>query len=96
MAFHVFGSILSFAIFGLVQVLHDLGACRLRSFEVRINIVDEDCEALSMVARLCRTHTSGSRAIEHNPGSAQIYLRAFYPPTWFSIPVMLGEAECLR
>lgn len=41
MAFEIFDSILAFAIFGLVQVLHDLGACRLRSCEVRIHIVDE-------------------------------------------------------
>ena len=39
----------------LVHILHDLGACRLRSFEVRINIVDEYCQALSFVPRWIRT-----------------------------------------
>jgi hypothetical protein len=37
----ILGSILAFAIFGLVQFLHNPGTRGLRSLEVRINVVDE-------------------------------------------------------
>jgi hypothetical protein len=52
MAFKVCGSVLPLAIDGLVEILHDLGACRLRSFEVRINIIDEYSQALSLMSDL--------------------------------------------
>ena len=95
-AFQVLHSVLSFAIECLVQLLDDLGACRLRSFIVRVHIVDEYCQALSSVADFRRTAPAWPRAIEHNPGFAEMHLRAFDRPVGLAITVMLGETECFR
>ena len=39
---------------------------------------------------------TGPRAIDHDPGIAELHLRAFHPPTIFAVMVMLTEAECFR
>ena len=49
-AFEVFGSVLPFSILGLVQILHDFGACRLRPFEVCSDIINEYRKALCLVS----------------------------------------------
>jgi hypothetical protein len=96
MAFKVFDSVLPFAIDSLVQLLHDLGAYRFRSFEVRINIVHEYCQALSLAPDLRGAGAPWSRAVEHYPGIAEMHLRALDPPAWFAITVVLRETECFR
>src|SRR5258707_368177 len=96
MTFNVFGSVLSFAVDRLVEFLHDLGVSGLRSFEVRINIVYEYCQALRLVPDLRGTGAPWARAIEHYPSITEMHLRAFYPPAWFAITVVLGETECFR
>ena len=96
MAFKVFHSVLPFAVFGLVQILHNLGSSRLRFFKVRINIVDEYCEALSVMPDLRGAGTPWPRAIEHYPGIAEMHLGAVDPAAWFAITVVLNEAECVR
>src|SRR4029077_18994095 len=53
--FEIFDSVLSFTIDGLMQILYDFGACRFRSAEVRINVIDEHCQGLSRMADLRRT-----------------------------------------
>jgi hypothetical protein len=47
---------------GLVPILHDLCALRLRSFKTRVNIVDEDREALRLDSGLGRARSSYTRA----------------------------------
>lgn len=77
--FKIFHSVLPFAVFSLVQILHDLGSCRPRSFKVRVNAFDEDREALSLVADLRGAGAPWPRAIEHDPGVAEMHLRAVDP-----------------
>ena len=96
MAFKVLHSVLPLAVFGLVQILHNLGSSRLRFFKVRINIVDEYCEALSVMADLRGAGAPWPRAIEHYPSIAEMHLGAVHPPAWFAITVVLGETECVR
>ena len=96
MAFKVLHSVLPFAVFGLVQVLHNLGPSRLRFFKVRINIVEEYCEALSMMPDLRRAGTPWPGVIKHYPGIAEMHLRAVDPPAWLAVTVVLGETECGR
>ena len=96
MAFYILDSILAFAIFGLVQFLHNFGTCGLRAFEVCIDILDEYREALSLVSDLYGTRAPGSRTIDHDPGIAEMQLRALDPSAAFAIVVMLGEAERFR
>lgn len=99
MAFQVFDSILPLAVGGLVQVLHDPGACRPRSFEVRIHILDEYGEALRSIPGVRRTIAppprgiERPRAIEHDPGIAKMHLRALYR---LAIAVVLDETERFR
>jgi hypothetical protein len=96
MTFKVLHSVLTFAISGLVQFLNDLGACRFSSLEVRINIVDEYCKALSLMPDLRGAGAPRSRAIEHYPGIAEMHLRAIDSPAMFAITVVLGEIEYSR
>ena len=76
MTFQVFDSVLAFAIKGLMQILDDLRARRLRPFKVRIDIFDEDSQALRVMSNLRRTHAPRPRAVQHDPGIAQMHLRA--------------------
>ncbi len=96
MAFEVFHSVLPFAVFGLVQILHDLSSCRLCSFKVRVNVFDEDCKALSLVPDLRGAGGPRPGAIEHDPGIAEMHLRAVNPPAWFAVTEVLDETECFR
>jgi hypothetical protein len=96
MAFKVFHSVLPFTVFGLVQILHNLSPSRLRSFKVRINIIDEYREALSLMPDLRGAGAPWPRAIEHYPGIAEMHLRAVDSPASFAITVVLGETECVR
>jgi hypothetical protein len=96
MAFKVFHSVLPFSVFGLVQILHNFSPSRLRFVKVRINIVEEYCEALSLMPDLRGAGAPWPRAIEHYPGIAEMHLRAVDPPAWFAVTVVLGEAKCVR
>ena len=96
MAFQVFHSVLPLAVGGLVQVLHDLGSCQLRSFAVRIDIVHKHGKALRLVPGLRGAGAPWPCAIEHDPGIAEMHLRAVDPPAWFTKTVMLDETKCFR
>ena len=96
MALQILDAILVFAIFGLVRVLRDLGASRLRPFEMRVNIVDEYCEALSLESGLCGTRPPRARAVEHDPGIAEMHLRTLHLPANLAITAVLREAKCSR
>jgi hypothetical protein len=50
MAIEVFDSILPFAIFGFVEILDDFCTLCLRSYEVSVDIGDEDGQALSTLS----------------------------------------------
>lgn len=60
----VFDSVLPFAVDRLMKILHDSGAGRFRSREVRINIADEHGEALSLAAGLGRTRATASNSTD--------------------------------
>ena len=96
MAFKVFHSVLPFAVFGLVQILHNRSPSRLRLFKVCINIIDEYREALSLVPDLRGASAPRPRAVEHYPNIAEMHLRAVDLPACFAVSVVLGETECVR
>ena len=96
MAFKVFHSVLPFAVFGLVQILHNPSPSRLGLFKVCINIIDEYCEALSLVPELRGASAPRPRAVEHYPNIAEMHLRAVDLPACFAVSVVLGETECVR
>lgn len=63
MSFQVFGSVLPLAVGGLMQILHDPGACRLRVFEVPVNIADEYRQALCVPRPACAGLQRPGRAL---------------------------------
>src|SRR6185437_9944283 len=89
----VLNSVLPFAIFGHVEILHNLGTGRYRSLEVRIDIVNEDGQALSPRAELRGYRTPRPRAFEHDPGAAEIHLRALGR---IAVAVVLSKSEGFR
>jgi len=90
----VLRSVLEFAIDGLVEILHDPGARRFCSLEVRVNIVDEHGQALSFKADLRRTGPAGSNSVEHDPSLAEMHLRTTDRAFRVAVAVMLDESEC--
>lgn len=89
----VLGPILPFAIWSLMEFFHDSGARRLRSFEVRIDVVDEHGQALRAAAQLRRARQAWTRASEHDPRVAEMHLGAGHRPFRFPIPVMLSKSK---
>src|SRR5712691_8513345 len=67
MSLEIFRSILPFAILGLVQLLHDLRARRLRPAKMPIDVLHERRQALRSVAYLRWTAPSRSRFENHDP-----------------------------
>src|SRR5579872_1480064 len=93
MAFQILGSVLAFAIGGFMEILHDFDACRLRPFEMRVHIVDEYGQALTPAPGLGGAGAPRPRAIEHDPGVAEMHLCAIHPHPGLAIAVVLAETE---
>ncbi len=96
MACKVFGAVLTLAINSLVQILHDFDTRRLCVLEMRVHIIDEYGQALRLATGLRWASTSWPRAVQHDPGIAEMHLRAFDPPARFAVPVVLAETERFR
>jgi hypothetical protein len=89
-AIEILGTVLEFAIDSLVEILQDLGTRRFRPLEVRIDMVDKQSQALRSVAEFCRTRAALSRPYQHDPGVAEMHLRA---ASRIAIAVVLGKTE---
>jgi len=72
----VLGSVLPFAIWSLMELFHDSGLRRFRSFEMRIHVIDEHGETLRSAAQLGRAPRAWTCAPEHDPRVAEMHLGA--------------------
>ena len=94
MAFKIFDSVLPFAVECLVEILQNLDAGRLRAFEVRIHVLHEHSEALGVASELRRGGAARPRAPEHDPGVAQMHLRAVDSPRLTrDVAVLVGHHD---
>ena len=89
----VFYAVLPFSVDGFVEILDDLCACRFCCVEVRIDILDEDGQALRFAAQLRWRLRVRTRAHEHDPCITEMHLRA---TDRFSVTIVLRESEYLR
>jgi hypothetical protein len=89
-AVEILDSVLSFAIYSFVEILNDLHARRPRFFEVRIHIVYEHGQRLRPNASLHGALSTLPRLGEHNPGVAEMHLRALGR---IAVAIMLDESE---
>ena len=78
---------------GLVKVSHYRSASRFCGVVVGVDVGDEDCKRLGAVTKLGGDLLAGICGVEHDPGIAQVHLGSA-GRTWWSIPVVLGKAEC--
>ena len=90
MAVEVFNSVLAFSVNGFVKLFDNLCASRLRLPEVRIDIVDEDGEALCSVSKLCRALQAGTSLFDHDDRAAGVELSAAERGT---VAVVHGKPE---
>ncbi len=91
-AVEVLGCVLEFTIDGFVKILQDLGACRFCSLEMSINVINKHSQALSSIAELRRARSAWLRSPDHNPGIAEMHLRAA-DRCGVAIAVVFNEAE---
>jgi hypothetical protein len=89
-ALQIFDSILQLSIFSLMQIFHDVRAGCFCPGKVAFDIFDKYRQALRSVALQGGAGTSRTQEIDHDPGVAQVQLRALH---WIAIVVMLDEAE---
>src|SRR5215469_3761063 len=92
MAIEVLDPILPLAIFGLMQVLDNMGAGLLRSPEMAIHILDEHGQALGSIAQLRRAALTRWGLSYHDPRVTQMNLRTGRRG-WIAIPVVFDKAE---
>jgi len=95
MPFQIFRPVLPLAIFCLVKVLHNSGACQFRAVEVGVNVIDKNRERLRAVTGARGAREAWSSATEHDPSHAQTHLRALDRPARLPITVVLDEAKSL-
>jgi hypothetical protein len=91
-AVEIFRRVLTLAVYRLMEFFHNLGPGRFRVGEVRIHIIDEDCQGLRSLAKLGRSRAARPRRIEHDPSPSEMHLSAIRR---IAISVMLGEVEYL-
>ena len=87
-SFQIPNCVLPLAVFGLVEILDDLGASRFRVGEVRVHILDEHGKRLRSEAQFRRRGTFP--ASHHDAGLAETDLRA---ADGVAIAIVLGESE---
>jgi len=92
-AVEVLGCVLEFAIDGFVRILQDLGASGFCALEMRFKILNKHGQALRSRAQLSRGRGACARPVEHNPGIAEMHLRAADRLRGIAIAVVFNEAE---
>src|SRR5260370_21950100 len=93
MAVKVLGCVLEFAIYGFVRILQDLGTCGLCSFKMLFNILNKHGQALRSRAQLSRGRGACARPRQHDPGVAEMHLRAAERLRGIAITVVFDKAE---
>lgn len=86
----VFGGVLEFAVFGLVEFFDNFCASGFGALIVGFYIFDEDGEALSVRAQLGGSAAACEGLLEHDPGVAQMELSA---GGRVAVMVVLDETE---
>jgi len=86
----IFHAVLEFAVLRFVEFFDNSCAGEFCALVVRLEIFDEDGEALGAGAEPCGSVASFSGAVDHDPGVAQMELGAI---RWVAIVVVEGEAE---
>ena len=94
-AVEILGSVLEFAIDGFVRFFQDFGACRLCSLEMCFNIFNKNGKTLRSRTQLCGARGARARPMQHDPGVAQMHLRAADRPGGVAMAVMFDKAEGL-
>ena len=92
-AVEILGGILEFTVNSFVRFFENLGASRFCSLEMRFNILDKYGEALSSGAELRRGRSTWFWPMDHNPGIAEMHLRAACRSRRVAIAVVFGEAK---
>ena len=72
----VLDAVLALAVWGLVQLFDDPGASRSCPVIMRLHVLNKDGEALRPAADLRRSGAAWPSRSQHDPGIAQVHLRA--------------------
>ena len=93
MTSEILDSVLPLAIHAFMQILDNAGARGSGFPEVAIDVIEEDGEALGSVAQHCGSGGAGGKSLEHDPGIAEMHLRA---ANRLAIVIVLAEPEDVR